>query len=66
MIATVRLGAGGDGRWRRAAGFLPDETPPADGKAVWSRRRDRGAKPGGSDPTRRRWQETPFTGESTV
>jgi hypothetical protein len=29
---------------RRQAGFLPDETLQADGKAVWSWRRDRGVK----------------------
>jgi hypothetical protein len=33
-------------RWAVAAsgGFSPDETPAADGKAVWSWRRDRGVK----------------------
>ena len=66
MIATVRLGAGCDGRLRRRRGHLPDETPAqAYGKAVWSWRRDRGVKRV-VRPTPRRWQTTPLTGESTV
>jgi hypothetical protein len=38
----------------------------ADGEAVWSRRRDAGAKLVGDDPARRRGQESPFPEESTV
>jgi hypothetical protein len=41
-----------------------DETPAADGEVVWSWRRDRGVKPAGVI-RRRRWQQTPLTGEST-
>jgi hypothetical protein len=37
----------------------------ADGKAVWSWRRDRGVKLAGRHFGRRRWQTTPLTGEST-
>jgi hypothetical protein len=36
----------------------------ADGEIVWSWRRDRGVKLAGVT-RRRRWQETPLTGEST-
>jgi hypothetical protein len=40
------------------------KTPAADGEIVWSWRRDRGVKLAGGS-RRRRWQETPLTGEST-
>jgi hypothetical protein len=38
----------------------------ADGKAVWSWRPDAGVKFRGNLPRKRRWQQSPVTGESTI
>ena len=55
MIVTIR-GAGCDGRLGRAVMLHRTTRQQADGKAVWSRRRDRGVHPGLPVRARQRWQ----------
>ena len=65
-IANGSLGAGCDGRRPAAVIFTGRNARQADGKAVWSRRRDRGVYPPLLAGDGNGGKKTPFTGESAV